>query len=440
MKGLFDKTGRPVPVGLRAELEKARTEKDLVALFRRARNESGCGKEYADDILVCFEAIAVSLDPYTKIVNGEDQRTAAPLQAESDGFGLEIAPHLVTDALRVTAVLPGGPAQRSGIRPGDTITQLNGQPVKELSAQKVDQLLAFVLPDGPPSLGVEEQEARFPQPLEITYRRAGIAKDHTAKVEQQHFRAETVLGVNRFDDNGWNYFVDAKARIAHLRVTSLAKGTAQELRSILTDLCGQKLRGLILDLRWCPGGYLDESVDCARLFLEGEKVVTTVKSRKRDDIVHRANKDSSFADFPMIVLVNADTTGGAELIAAGLKDHVRAGVGGQRSFGKASVQTPVHLGMPYIGMRLTSGTFQRPNGKTLHRFPDSQPSDDWGVCPDKELECRLSPAANRALKEAWLLQTLRPGASLERLALDDPAMDAARHMALDALRSQLTKK
>jgi hypothetical protein len=96
--------------------------------------------------------------------------------------------------------------------------------------------------------------------------------------------------------------------------------------------------------------------------------------------------------------------------------------------------------MPYTGMRLTSGTFQRPNGKNLHRFPDAKATDDWGICPDAELECRLSPATNRALKEAWLIQTLRPGGSLERLALDDPELDAARQMALGALRSQLAKK
>jgi hypothetical protein len=127
------------------------------------------------------------------------------------------------------------------------------------------------------------------------------------------------------------------------------------------------------------------------------------------------------------------------LIAAALKDHERARVAGQRSFGKASVQTPIHLGLPYTGMRLTSGTFLRPNGKNLHRFPESKPADDWGVCPDADLECRLSPDANRALKEAWLLQTLRPGPSRERLLLDDPDVDVARQLAAEALVFQVNQ-
>jgi carboxyl-terminal processing protease len=436
MKGLYEKAGRPVPDGLSAEVEKAKTDKDLTALFRRVRQESGHGKDYNADMLLCFEAVVASLDPYTKIVDGSDQQTASPLQAESDGFGLTIAPHHITNALRITVVLPGGPAQRAGLRPGDTITHLNGRAVKDLSAPEVDGLLGFTTSDGPPSPGAVEQAVPPPRPLEVTYRRHGVTDQHKATLAKDHFRAETVLGVSRFDNNTWNYFVDVRARIAHVRLASLAKGTAQELRAVLSDLRGQRMQGLILDLRWCGGGYLDESVECARLFLDDEKVVTTIKVRKREDIVHRANKEGGFTEFPMVVLVNGDTTGGAELIAAALQDHGRARVGGQRSFGKASVQSPVHLGMPYTGIRLTSGTFERPSGKNLHRLPESKVGDAWGVCPDADLECRLTPTTNAALKEAWLLQTLRPGSSRERLLLDDPAIDAVCNLALEFLRSQ----
>jgi carboxyl-terminal processing protease len=271
--------------------------------------------------------------------------------------------------------------------------------------------------------------------LQITYDRVGTSGERTVTLKPRTFRTETVFGVCREEDNSWNYLLDHKARIAHVRVATLSRGTAQELREAVADLRGQKVRGLILDLRWCPGGFLDEAVDCARIFLEGDKVISTVKSRNRDDVVYRANKEGGFTDFPMVVLVNGESTGGAELIAAALKDHGRAAVGGQRSFGKASVQTPVQLGLPYTGMRLTSGTFLRPNGKNLHRFAESRPGDDWGVCPDPDLECRLSPAASRAMKDAWLLQTLRPGPSRERLLLDDVELDVARQMALAALQS-----
>jgi carboxyl-terminal processing protease len=433
LRGLYENASRPVPPTLQADLDNAKNEQDLIA---RARKDSGRGQDYVEDLLVCYHAIAASLDPNTKVMSSEDQRLAAPLQSDFDGFGLEVAPHLVTDALRITAVLPGSPAQRGGLRPGDAITYLNGQPVRDVPAQKADELLGLAVSDGPPALDLP---AEMPPPLEITYRR-GAAKDQTVKLERCHFRAETVLGVRRTDDNAWNYFPDARSGIAQVRLGSLAKGTAGELREVVAELRQQGLRGLVLDLRWCPGGYLDEAVDCARLFLDDEKVVTTVKSRKRDDIVYRADKDGAYTDFPMVVLIGGDSTGGAELIAAALQGHGRARVAGQRSFGKASVQTQVHLGLPYTGMRLTSGTFVGPDGKTLHRFPESKPGDDWGVLPDADLECRLSPATNKALKEAWQMVTLRPGGSRERLLLDDPAMDVVRQTALEALRAQLAKK
>ncbi len=436
LKGLYEKGGRPVPADLPAEVEKAKTDAEMTALIARVRKESGRGSAYEDDLLACFQAIAASLDPNTKIITGDDPRPVTQLQADRDGFGLEIAPHDVADVLLVTAVLPGGPAQRSGLRPGDAITSLNGQAVRALPALKADELLGFIDPNGPPALSIEDEMAKLPPPVDVTFRRVGSASEQRVKLARQPFRVETVQGVNRRDDNSWNFFLDAKAGIAQVRITTLAKGTADELHDTLAELRNQKLRGLILDLRWCPGGFLNEAVDCATMFLDKEKVVTAVKSRNREATVYRANATGDFTDVPLVVLINAETTGGAELIAAALRDHDRAVIAGQRSFGKASVQTAIHLGLPYTGLRLTSGTFLRPSGKNLHRFPESQAGDDWGVCPEPELECRLSPDANRALKEAWQQVALRPGGSRERLLLDNPDVDVARQMAATAVRDK----
>jgi carboxyl-terminal processing protease len=113
---------------------------------------------------------------------------------------------------------------------------------------------------------------------------------------------------------------------------------------------------------------------------------------------------------------------------------------GQRTFGKASVQTPLYLGLPNMGMKLTSGTFVRPSGKNLHRFPESTASDDWGVRPDEGMEFRVSPELNRQLRAWWQEVTLRPGSSRDRLALDDPDADAPQQAALRAVLGVLEKK
>jgi carboxyl-terminal processing protease len=165
--------------------------------------------------------------------------------------------------------------------------------------------------------------------------------------------------------------------------------------------------------------------------------VATIKNRGEQDTTYPSTRESKFLDFPLVVLVNGETSGGAELIAAALQDHKRAVVAGQRTLGKASVQAVLGLPVPDAGLKLTSGTFVRPSGKNLHRSPDSKPADDWGVRPDAQAECRVSPELNRQLKDWWLRQTLRPGSSKEALPLDDPGADPQREAARQALLGML---
>jgi carboxyl-terminal processing protease len=155
-----------------------------------------------------------------------------------------------------------------------------------------------------------------------------------------------------------------------------------------------------------------------------------------------------------VVLVNGETSGGAELIAAVLQDNLRARVVGQRTRGKATVQRLLDfqrrfdfrgdpaggeppVAIPGLGMKLSGGVLIRPSGRNFNRFPDSKPADDWGVRPDPGLEVRVSPELNRRLREWWLLQSLRPGTSDEGLPLDDPLADPQREAALQALLETL---
>jgi carboxyl-terminal processing protease len=217
-----------------------------------------------------------------------------------------------------------------------------------------------------------------------------------------------------------------------VRLAALGNGTAAEVREVVAGLRAAGMRGLILDVRWCPGGYLREAVNVAALFL-GECNVATVRTRGEEDKLFPSTAENKFLDFPLIVLVNGETSGGGELIAAALQDHQRAEVGGQRTVGKASIQSMVPLPISGAGLKLTTGTFVRPSGKNLHHFPESKLSDDWGVRPDERLELRVSAELNRQLKEWWLQQTLRPGRSREVLPLDDPLADPVRFVAVKVL-------
>lgn len=391
-----------------------------------------------DAFLIACQAMARSLDPHSGVINAEEMRQKILVEEEGDSVGLE----LNDGSLIVKSVVFGGPAQRAGVRPGDRITHLDDKPIQGVPAAAVLQSLnqntgANNAPNAPPTL--DEEVVPPPKAVCVTLRRPGVKDAVTATLQRQEFLTERVLGVSRHDDHSWNYLVDLERRIAHIRLPSLGRGTAFQLREAITALKEQKLSGLILDLRWCPGGYLEESVEVARLFL-GEGTVATVKGRNRPDAVYRSTNEGPFRDLPTVVLVNGETTGGAELIAAALQDHGRAAVAGQRTAGKGSVQTTLYLGREGVGMKLTTATIVRPSGKGLHRFPESKPADDWGVRPDPGLEFRVSPDLGKALREWWLLQSLRPGPSFERLPLDDPAGDPQREAALAALIGRIDRQ
>jgi carboxyl-terminal processing protease len=416
----------------------------LERLLAELREKVGAPDALAgqDAGLICCKAMARLLDPHSGIVTAEEQRRSVGLDNESYGTGLEMRDNLGVGPLVVDAVQLGSPAQRLGLRPGDVITHIDGQPVKKAPPAK---LLALhnqrVVPEAPvvapPDAKEQEKPAHQLETIEVRYRRPGEEESHGATLLRERFRPETILGVNRRDDNSWNYLLDEKRRTAFVRVATLSRGTSEELRSVLSSLRDHKVTGLVLDLRWCPGGYLTEAVDVADLFL-GNVAIATVKSRGKEDMVYRSSEQNKFLDFTVVVLVNGDTSGGAELIAAALQDHDRAVVVGQRTRGKASVQTPVPIGVEGVGFKLTSGTFLRPSGKNLHRFPDSKPSDDWGVIPSED--CRVSAALGKRLHQWWQLYSLRPCRSRERMALDDPRADPQQLVAQRVLLARLAMK
>ncbi|HEV3263046.1 MAG TPA: S41 family peptidase [Gemmataceae bacterium] len=421
LEGLYEAARVPMPASLSARVQKAANEQQLVELIGQTRQSLGNpeGLRGSSALLVSLRSMTRLLDAHSVVVSGEEVDRGAANDL-NQGVGLEVKPGAVP--LTVTAVAPGGPAQRAGIRPGDRITHIDGRQADTVRWVQTQARL------GNGAVIVQASTARHR--VELTLLRPGTKGPRKVTLEQQDFRPETVLGVARKDDNSWDYLVDKRHKIAHVRLATLTQGTTDELAGVLTSLKAEGMRGLILDLRWCPGGFLDQAVEVPRLFLSRGTVCTF---KGRDDPRTAKAGHGDFVDFPMVVLVNGETSGGAELIAAALQDNKRAAVAGQRTLGKASVQTMLPMPVNNTYIKVTSGVFVRPNGKNLHRFPDSKPADDWGVRPDAKLEFRVSADLGRQLREAWLLQTLRPGSSNEALLLDDPEKDPQRQAALEGL-------
>jgi carboxyl-terminal processing protease len=449
VKGLYEAAPAPVPANLQAQVNAAAKEGRLISFFVQTREALGDadGLRGQRAIVASIQGMTKALDQFCALVPAEDGLRATVAE-NAYGIGLEFSEPASAGALIVKSVALGSPAQRAGIRPGDQITHVNGQPADKSASARA----------------VGTEETRFV--LRVT--RPGSSRARSVDLRSESFRRESVAGVSRRTDNSWEFFIAPKDKIAQVRILSFDANASEELPQILHELLAANMRGLILDLRWCPGGYLDDSRTVAAVFLGSYNPAFFVLPApgnwmavadahldnhcKNASVWYRDGRpdpgtkrvDVDFIGIPMVILVNAETSGGAELVAAVLQDNHRAMIVGQRTRGKGSVQQPFKLGgedvsmpltipIPSMKLNLSTGLLIRPSGKNLNRYPDSKPSDDWGVRPDPGLEFRLSPDLDHRLRDWWQAQNLRPGSSNESLPLDDPTNDPQRQAAIDLL-------
>jgi carboxyl-terminal processing protease len=180
--------------------------------------------------------------------------------------------------------------------------------------------------------------------------------------------------------------------VAYIRITQFAGGTAQTLKTTLQDLersAGGRLKGVILDMRRNPGGLLDQAIAVADLFLGDVPIVQTTGRRAEDRQIYSGRSGEIVAGLPMVVLIDGGSASASEIVAGALKDHRRAVLVGQKSFGKGSVQTVMPLSEG--GMRVTTSRYLRPSTQTV---------DKVGITPDIVTEPAESgdPQLDRALK------------------------------------------
>jgi carboxyl-terminal processing protease len=432
LTGLFEEARQPPPPGLRTDLGRLLDDTGLIEFLIQTRERLGtCDALHEPNaLLVSCQAMMKMLDPYCAVVT-EAGRKDQPWGDQPVGIGLELEDNAGVGPLRIRKVHPGGPAQKAGLRPGDVLTHIETRPIKRgtTSSQAAGLLHCggfgasaglAPAPDSP-----DGSEGRPLRPVRLRVARPGREPWNVA-LEFQLGRPESVLGVVRRDNNAWDFYLDRTNKIAHIRIAGLNRGVADDLRDVL-ERHEQELRGLILDLRWCPGGFLDEALGIAGLFL-GDVVLATVTSRNEKPHEYHNLQVKRFLDLPLVVLVNGQTSGGAELIAAALQDHKRAAIAGQRTRGKTSVQTTLFANLPGATIRLTSGEFVRPSDKDIP--PTPKRGNHWCVGPAPELEHRISADFDRRLREWWEQQTLRPGPSTQALPLDDPTSDPQREVAL----------
>jgi carboxyl-terminal processing protease len=250
---------------------------------------------------------------------------------------------------------------------------------------------------------------------------------------------ETVLGVKRDEKDDWDFYIDPEKKIGYVCLTQFSPNTAVGLDSAIKKLQKTGLNGLVLDLRFNPGGLLTQAVAVSDLFLETDKPIVTVRYRYKPEEPWFDQGLRTYTGFPVVVLVNGSSASAAEIVSACLRDDGRAKVAGERTYGKGSVQKVFNLSNK-DAVKLTTEKWLTPAGKNIHRWPDSKEADEWGVRPDPGLEVPVTADLSAELGRWADVHALRPAESREALPFDDPAKDPFRLAALAHLRKVLEKK
>jgi carboxyl-terminal processing protease len=312
-----------------------------------------------------IKGMLTKLDPYSSYIPpSELDKFKSSVENEFGGIGITVS--VETGDLTVTSPIYKTPAFQAGIRGGDIILEIEGKPTKGITLDEAVKLM----------------KGKIGTAVKIKVKHFADEKVAELEVKRELIRVDSVLGDHRKEDFTWDYMLDGDKKIAYIRITNFGRHTADELRHVLGDLTKAEMKGLILDLRFNPGGLLSTGIEVCDLFVEEGKIVSTA-GRSTQERIWKAKKEGTFADVPMVVLVNHYSASASEIVAACLQDHNRATIIGERSWGKGSVQNIVELEQGKSALKLTTAGYLRPSGKNIHRHEGDKEDSEWGVKPDE---------------------------------------------------------
>jgi carboxyl-terminal processing protease len=310
-------------------------------------------KEYVDEVDQsksmdsAINGLLQSLDPYSAYMTPESfEGMQTETSGEFGGLGIEVG--MEAGVVKVISPIDNTPASKAGLKAGDYIVKINNTQVQGKSLMEAVDLMR-----GPVGSSIE-----------ITVRRRGVKKALIFNITREVIQVQSVKS-ELIDNN-----------IGYIRLTSFNENSSEQIKEKINKLNKNKdLKGYILDLRNNPGGLLSQAIKISDFFLENGEIVSTRSRQASENRKWFAKKGDLTNGKTLIILINYGSASASEIVAGALKDHKRAIILGENSYGKGSVQSIIPL-KNRGAIRLTIAKYYLPSGKSI---------SEVGVTPDIEV-------------------------------------------------------
>ena len=344
---------------------------DKIDLFGEVLDK--INKEYVEEVDqsdtmdAAINGVLQSLDPYSSYMspkNLEEMQTET--KGEFGGLGIEVG--MEAGVVKVISPLDNSPAEREGVKAGDYIVKINDTQVQGKTLNEAVELMR-----GPVG-----------STLEITVRRVGLRKSLVFNITREIIQVASVK----------SEVLDEK--IGYIRLTSFNENSDDQIKKKIKEFKkNKKIEGYILDLRNNPGGLLCQAIKISDFFLDDGEIVSTKGRKKNENQKWFAREGDIINGKALIVLINKGSASASEIVAGALKDHKRAVLVGEKSYGKGSVQSIIPL-KNRGAIRLTISKYYLPSGKSISEVgvtPDitvEEESDDFRILSENDNQLKFA--------------------------------------------------
>ena len=305
-------------------------------VLEKINNEYVNEVDQSEAIDSAINGMLQSLDPYSSYMNPESFKNMnIETKGEFGGLGIEIT--MESGFVKVITPIEDSPADKIGIKAGDYIIKINDKQVKGLTLMQAVNLM----------------RGKIGTSINITVRRVDVDEDLKFTIKRDKIKVREVSS-------------SIKENVGYIRLRAFNEQSGDQLLKKIKDLSkeNKNLTGYILDLRNNPGGLLSQAIKISDAFLDGGEIVSTRGRDKNDIKIYTARKGDVSNGKPIIILINRGSASASEIVAGALKDHKRAILLGEKSFGKGSVQTIIPL-KGNGALRLTTAKYYLPSGNSI---------------------------------------------------------------------------